>query len=71
MTKKTRGEEEIRTLGMIKSYIGLAIRRFRPLSHLSNYIHCINYNKFILKISRILIYLDLSKSFFIYGLGGA
>ena len=30
------GERGIRTLGTNRSYNGLAIRRFRPLGHLSN-----------------------------------
>lgn len=33
------GERGIRTLGTFESYNGLAICRFRPLSHLSNSMH--------------------------------
>ena len=31
------GEDEIRTRGRIRSYVGLANRWFQPLTHLSNY----------------------------------
>lgn len=34
---RTGGERGIRTLGTNNSYNGLAIRRFRPLSHLSQF----------------------------------
>ena len=45
------GEEEIRTLGTIDSYTGLAIRRFRPLSHLSySYLTNVNITLNLVKI---------------------